>query len=285
MFAIILILGGNAWGQDSTRIFFQDVAWSPDGNYIYYSAIRTKKDWSDYRDSLWNVYCVKTDGSDLHRIAEKSVYVSVSPDGKSAATSRFAGKQKEMITVDHKGTVFNVSTNAGQGTAPSWSPDGKKLAFINKIDTVWEVFTSDADGKNAKRLTFSGGNRAFNPSWSPDGKTILYYLEKGDRKDQVYIISSGGGTPTNVTADTLHNIFPGWTPDGRIIYCRTRNDEQSIVIIDIRRKNEIVIPGISSFFARVSPNGKRVAFVEGSGIYLVNLDGSGKQLVTDKISN
>ena len=283
--ALLLLLSEMSWAQDSTTIFFQDVAWSPDGAYLYYSAIRHKKDWSDYHDTLWAVYRVKTDGSGLQRVSAKSVYVAVSPDGKWVATGHFSGTQKEIITIDSVGKIFNVSALAGPGGTPSWSPDGKKLAFTSRTDTTLEIYTADRDGKNAKRLTFSKGYKAFNPSWSPDGKTILYYLEKSDRKDQVHIIPSGGGSASNVTADTLHNIFPGWTPDGRIIYCRVIGKQRSVVITDIQRKNETVIPNVSSFFARVSPDGRRLAFILDQGIFIANIDGSDRKLATDKISN
>jgi len=85
------------------------------------------------------------------------------------------------------------------------------------------VVNDDATG--LKRITFSHGFSSYNPAWSPDKKPIAYYLEKGDGKDQLYVIKPGGSGAKNVTNDTLNNYFPGWIGKNKIMYSQDLPDK------------------------------------------------------------
>ena len=52
--------------------------------------------------------------------------------------------------------------------APSWSPDGQRIAFEAKIDGRFAIVVMNADGTGLRRLT-TGPADDFASSWSPDG--------------------------------------------------------------------------------------------------------------------
>ncbi len=265
------------------KTVFQDIAWSPDGKYLYFSAIYVKKNWSDFSKSKWSVYQIRPDGSDLKRLSTSSVWVSVSPDGQIIATTKTSAKEGSITLLSKTGENDPVLSNTWPGTSPSWSPDGSEIVYTYDKDSLHEVHIAKKDGRQSRRITFSKGSRPYNPSFSNDGKHILYHDDRGDRRDQIYIVPVSGGTFRNITADTSHNIFPGWTPDGRIIFCRIQNEKKSIVITDIDRKNEYVIPNVTSFFARISPDGKVLAFINDRGIFISKTNGTDIQFVIDKL--
>ena len=64
-------------------------------------------------------------------------------------------------------------SDLGPGSLPRWSPDGARLAFVADRSGNLDVFVMEADGSNVQPLT-TGPERDTLPSWSPDGETILY---------------------------------------------------------------------------------------------------------------
>jgi Tol biopolymer transport system component len=158
-----------------------------------------------------------------------------------------------LVLVDlESGALRRIETGATTGC---FSPDGARIAFVGGRDGAQEIWTVAPDGSGAKRLTHSEGAKPFNPAWSPDGKEVLYYLEKGDQKDQVWIIGADGAGATNVTHDEEHNIFPGWGPKGRLVF----SVKDRIVSMPRAGGPKTEIKGTSGYWARVSPDGSKIA--------------------------
>ncbi|MEN3333625.1 MAG: hypothetical protein V7641_2990 [Blastocatellia bacterium] len=104
----------------------------------------------------------------------------ISPDGRAIAyiitdTDKAANKrttQIYLISVDG-GEPRQLTSEKASSSAPRWSPDGRRLAFISARDGEAQIWTMDVDSGEARRLT----NVAFgaaDPVWSPDGKWIAF---------------------------------------------------------------------------------------------------------------
>ena len=134
----------------------------------------------------------------------------------------------------------------------------------------------------------------YNPQFSPDGKLIVYYSEKGDGMDQIWIMNADGSNQKLLTGGIGHNIFPGWSADGkRIIFSsskRDKNDAGSYVegsylyVMNSVGSGLSKLGNINSFFARFSPDGKKIAYVSGkfpaTAIYVANADGTAAVKIT-----
>jgi dipeptidyl aminopeptidase/acylaminoacyl peptidase len=100
----------------------------------------------------------------------------VSPDGRSIAytigvVDKVANKTLTQIyTMGVDGSHSKQLTNgSSSSSAPRWSPDGKRIAFI----TGGQIWTMDADGDHKDQITkISSG--ASQPVWSPDGQWIAF---------------------------------------------------------------------------------------------------------------
>jgi Tol biopolymer transport system component len=264
-FAAALLLAclvpGRAHAQD-TAVGFQSVEWSPDGRRLLVTAIERKPDYSDYDPEKWRLVVVDLETGALRKVETGATTGCFSPDGKRVAYAKSWGGGAEVFVMDlATGDRANVSRTPGRNSAPTWSPDGTRIAFVSGRDGIQELWTVAPDGTGAKRLTRSDGAKPFNPAWSPDGKEIAYYLEKGDNKDQVWVVGADGAEATNVTHDQDHNIFPGWGPKGTLAF----SVRDKLVTMPRAGGPKTEIKGASGYWARISPDGTRLAWIDKAG--------------------
>jgi Tol biopolymer transport system component len=264
-FVAAFVLAGVACGVASaqeTAIGFQSVEWSPDGKRLLVAAIERKPDYSDYDPEKWRLVVVDLESAALRRIETGASTGCFSPDGRKVAYSKNWGGGSEVFVLDlATGDRLNVSHGPGRNSGPTWSPDGTRIAFVSNRDGAQEIWTVAPDGSGTKRLTRSEGAKPFNPAWSPDGKEVLYYLEKGDQKDQVWVVGADGAGAMNITRDEEHNIFPGWGPKGTLVF----SVRDKFVTMPRAGGPKTEVKGASGFWARVSPDGTRIAWIDKAG--------------------
>lgn len=97
-------------------------------------------------------------------------------------------------------------------TSPSFSPDGKKLAFQRGQG---ELVVLDIASKQEKSLFKHWSLGSF--EWSPDSRWIAYELSDNEFNTDVYIISAEGGNPVNVSRHPNNDYSPTWSADGRAL--------------------------------------------------------------------
>jgi TolB protein len=292
------LLADLAGAQESKAIFHQGLDWSPDGQYLSFTGMTDYDAKTDHYVS--SIYIVKADGSNLQRIspADRNVFSSSwSKDGQRIVSSVTTQAQKEadIFTVSKEGTgLVQLTKHAGRNVTPAFSPDAKRIAFVSNRDgDKYQIYVMKTDGSGVTRLTANPELACFNPMWSPDGRKIVYYSERGDRRDQVWIMKADGSQQTLLTGGIGHNIYPSFSADGRRILFSSSNRDGGnasyvegsyLYIMDADGSNLKPLSHIQSFFARFSPDGRRLAFIAGkfpeSKIYLADADG-GNQKVLD----
>jgi TolB protein len=118
---------------------------------------------------------------------------------------------------------------------PTFSPDGRKIAFVSGRLGHPEVYITDADGTNVELLTQANvGEQAYrtSPDWSPDGRSIAYHAQIGG-VFQIFTIGLRERVPRQLTSDAS-NEDPWWAPDSRhIVFTSTRSGVPQLVIMDV----------------------------------------------------
>ena len=102
-----------------------------------------------------------------------------------------------------------VTDGGFQGT-PTWSKDGKALAYVSGVDGVLQIFTRSVSSAQPLQITHSGFN-ALNPFWSPDNSRIYYHSQAEDSIG-LWSISAAGGRPELVLPNASNATI---SPDGR----------------------------------------------------------------------
>ncbi len=181
--------------------------------------------------------------------------------------------------------AFEGRPTSSLGVAPSWSPDGRLIAYQSPD---YDIYMMNNDGTHRRALT-SDLYRDEQPAWSPDGERIAYVSERGGAQE-LWIISLDGGAASKLTSGQGWKHSPSWSPDARSIayvVSPEKNGQGDIWIIDVAngRESQLTRDGNARSPAW-HPNGKEIAYLRlrpgGYDIILSNVDnGAERLLVSD----
>ena len=102
----------------------------------------------------------------------------------------------------------NLTRWRGEDRRATWSPDGRKLAFMSERKGNTDIYVVNVDGTGLRRLTTNRGFDA-SPAWSPDGSTIAFESQRG--RIDIYLMNPTV-RPTALTHDRFGNSPPAWAP-------------------------------------------------------------------------
>lgn len=117
------------------------------------------------------------------------------------------------------GRTTRVTTNAARDSRASWSPDGRRIAFVSNRGGGSHIWIASDEGErhSLTRLTSGGEMSTDDPQWSPDG-TRIAYSAKGPLDfyaSRIFVVAATGGTPKQVTPDDeFDHSQPRFSPDG-----------------------------------------------------------------------
>lgn len=163
-------------------------------------------------------------------------------------------------------------TNMPEGACqPSWSPDGKRLAFISPckgMDDIYydsSLYFINADGSELTPIsTVPGGD--FDPAWSPDGKSIAFSSLRAGQME-IFILNVEDQSVVQITkgATSVESRQPAWSPDGtQIIYTVKRFGVYQIWLMnsDGTSQKQIVRSGtkLSDYLPTWSKDGQLIVF-------------------------
>ena len=169
-------------------------AWSPDGTRLAFTS--TILDSSNFPEP--QLFVMKSDGSGRTRLTD---YPGPDTNPSWSSTNRIAFYRVQeaaiyVIEPDGSGLapLAEVGTTKGgikSWDTPSWSPDGKFLAFRRFTENGSDIWVVGADGAAARQVTNDTFEDA-TPVWSPDGRYIAYEGEQSQLVWDILIMRADG---------------------------------------------------------------------------------------------
>ncbi|MBU6421805.1 MAG: PD40 domain-containing protein [Gammaproteobacteria bacterium] len=149
------------------------------------------------------------------KVAKEILNAGISPTGMRAVFEAHG----DILTVPaDKGDIRDITSTPGAAERdPSWSPDGKSIAYFSDASGEYQLYIRDQEGLKPPRVINLGNPPSFfySPVWSPDSKKIAY----SDKRLNLWYVDLDHPLPVKVDTDLfdtpLHEFDQSWSPDGK----------------------------------------------------------------------
>jgi Tol biopolymer transport system component len=227
----------------------------------------------------------------------------------AAASSTFPGHNGEIVfsAVMRKNGDFNLYLIRPDGTRlrritkakgferyPSWSPDGRWLAYMSnrtnpRSESAYEAYVMRPNGAGLRRVT---RDRWIDDQlgWAADGRRFVFESNRGGGKFGIWVMGTDGGGMKRLSGD---GAVPAWSPDGKTIaYMRAPKGHDEIWLMNSDGSNQRQLttpPSMGDNYSTDStpdwsPAGDQIVFTRRyrgrTDVYVIRADGSGLSRLT-----
>lgn len=243
-----------------------------------------------FRTSLFVVFLFAANSFAAPYLTEPSF----SPDRKEIA---FVSGGDVWTVPSDGGTASLLVSHPANESRPMFSPDGKRLAFVSNRTGAGDIYILNLETSDLQRLTFDDWNDQID-AWSRDGNWIYFSSASKDiaGMNDIFRVSSAGGTPQQVSADRYTNEF--WSTnlaDGSIIFSargisnsqwwrkgRSHIDESEVWQKSGDKYEQLAPRGAKQLWVAATADGSKIFYVSDRGgaqnIWSQPRGGAAKQL-------
>jgi hypothetical protein len=190
----------------------------------------------------------------------------VDTNSKIAFVSDFGN----LYLMSEDGTNQVLIATIGDGKYLSWSPDGKKLAYVTggNNSSGNNIYVLYIEGTDQVRLTDNKFYDSY-PAWSPDGSEIAFVSNR-DGNHEIYTMNIYGTNLVRLTNNPAQDTMPAWSPDGsQIVFVSFRDGNGEIYVMNANGKDQTRLTNnnVLDETPAWSPDGLRIAYVSNQDRY------------------
>ncbi|MBN1918790.1 MAG: PD40 domain-containing protein [Verrucomicrobia bacterium] len=283
--------------------------WSPDGQQVAYISDAA---------GVRQVFIANADGTGAWQVTSDpngAFEVVWAPDSQWLVYSQSESSPKDLIKVvlnetrDAVASTLNLTNEGAPAYYTEWreqqvSPDGLMIVAVRVYNSRYYLHVVNADGTNLHAV----GNPLYarHPSWKPDGSVIAYgYSTTSTGLSSIYTVEPDGasnGVLVDSSQTGQHIVALGWSPDGTAIAFSRGQTTTSFVGVVIFLEGGFTVstleaapagfvqPTITGPADIWSPDGSRLLYNTWENytwpyLYVINKDGTGKELITSEGNN
>jgi Tol biopolymer transport system component/DNA-binding winged helix-turn-helix (wHTH) protein len=276
------LLGGKATRLTADNANVSAFMWTADAKFICFNSTRNgpERTWRvpvgggpiEPETTYPQVGALSRDGSRL-------VYSGPSAfSGTSVWRAELAGEGQAVMS------KRQLLADSAHDYAPRPSPDEREIVFESQRSGHDEIWKSNADGSDPRKLTSLSGD-AGGPRWSADGQWIVFDYVPAEHR-QIFVIDSEGRNQHLVVSGNYDNGVPSWSRDGKAIYFTSdRTGSFQIWRHELATGRETQITQDGGLASLESFDAKTLYFskLSGGGIWAVPVNGGEAQHVTDAL--
>jgi Tol biopolymer transport system component/DNA-binding winged helix-turn-helix (wHTH) protein len=269
-----------------------DPEFSPDGQWLAYASRR--------RGGVW---IVPATGGASRQLTAFGAWPSWSPDGQTLVFSSFAGLSSEGVlwTVRRDGgppvRLTRPGSPPGGHVAPSWSHDGRLIAFRLGRDELRETWVVGADGSNPRRVATR--TRPATPRFAPDGRAVYWIGTSAEGNECLTRVAiDRDGQPVGPLEEVIP--FPGYvvrsfsiSRDLTAVFQLTRLSS-NLFAVDLDAAGDagparpLTFDDVVNTYPDYGPDGRLAFHQEGAGrpatAWLIDDDGGSREPVSAGLS-
>ncbi|MBK8281875.1 MAG: PD40 domain-containing protein [Saprospiraceae bacterium] len=190
-------------------------------------------------------------------VSDLSLELPQAKDVSRSITNMTASPEGKRIVFEARGELFNVPVTEGYtlnltsssgsfDRNPSWSPNGKQIAYWSDQSGEFEIYLQSPDKEwPLRKLTNRNIGFGYNLNWSPDSKRIAFI----DEKNNISIVDSAGTivlvdhTVLNIPHSAKFNYTLAWSPDSKwLAYTKAMENNHFAIMayeVDTKTKHQV----------------------------------------------
>ena len=206
----------------------------------------------------------------LDSIGHPYLEPELSPDNKKIALVVREGEDSDIWTFDITRKTLTKLTFGGLNRTPHWSPDGKYIAYMKKVNNNGKtiIVMKPSDGSGQEKEIYASDGRLYVDEWSKDGNfLIIDNLTLQSQSDLIIVPLTGNKKPWKYLDSPKDEYEASLSPNGKwIAYLSNESNTYQIYVRSFpdKDKGKWQISSNATDEPRWSPDGKYLYYRQGS---------------------